>query len=100
MVVPSRLETYGQVAAEAMALGRCVVAADGGALGERLRDDVDALVVPAGDAAALTAALLRALADPALRHRLGGAAALAEAQRSRPIEAWLRALARVEPVAL
>ena len=100
VVVPSRLETYGQVAAEAMALGRCVVAADGGALGERLRDGVDALVVAAGDADALTTALLRALDDPALRHRLGAAAALAEAQRPRPIEAWLRALSSAEPAAL
>lgn len=83
VVVPSRLETFGLVAEEAMLAGRCVVAADGGALGERLRDGVDALVVPAGDATALAAALIRALEDPALRETLGIAAHAAASERLR-----------------
>lgn len=89
VVVPSRIETYGQVAAEAMRLGRCVVASAAGALGARLRDEVDALLVPAADAAALTAAIERALGDAALRQRLGTAAMQSEAARPDAVQAWL-----------
>ena len=89
VVVPSRIETFGQVVTEAMALGRCVVAADGGALGERLRSEIDALVVPAGDADALGDALLRALGDAPLQARLGEAARQAQRAQPDPISAWL-----------
>lgn len=92
VVVPSRIETFGQVVTEAMALGRCVVAADGGALGERLRTEIDALVVPAGDALTLDAALQRALGDADLRARLGDAARLAQRAQPDAIGAWLQLL--------
>jgi glycosyltransferase involved in cell wall biosynthesis len=43
-------------------------------INEALTDGVDALLVPAGDAAALAHAIDRLLNDPALRSRLGAAA--------------------------
>ncbi|MEY3012688.1 MAG: hypothetical protein RIT45_1423 [Pseudomonadota bacterium] len=81
VVVPSRLETFGLVAEEAMAAGKCVVAAAAGALGERLRDGEDSLVVPAGDAGATAAALRLALGDGGLRGRLGACARAAGLER-------------------
>ena len=81
VVVPSRVETFGLVAEEAMAAGRCVVAAAAGALGQRLNDGVDALVVEVGDAAALAKALRRALSDAPLRAALGIAARAEVAKR-------------------
>ncbi len=95
VVIPSRTETFGQVTAEAMAAGRCVVATAVGALAERLRHDVTALLVPASDPPALAAALSWALADSALRQRLGDAAAHAEATRPDPCLAWQSALAAI-----
>ena len=69
-------EPWGLVPLEAMALGRPVVATGRGGSGEYLRDGENALLHPAGDAAALAAAVARLAADPALRARLreGGAA--------------------------
>jgi glycosyltransferase involved in cell wall biosynthesis len=72
--VPSRREGYGMVAREAMAFGRPVVATAVGGLADAIEDGVTGLLVPAGDPAALRAALERALGDPALRDRLGSAA--------------------------
>ncbi len=62
-------------ALEAAAAGCCVVAADHGGLPEILRDGATGLLVRPGDPAALAAALARLHADPALRQRLGAAAA-------------------------
>lgn len=58
---------------QAMAAGRPVVTADTPGIREVLEDGVSALLVPAGDAPALAAALLRLGADPELRARLGAA---------------------------
>jgi glycosyltransferase involved in cell wall biosynthesis len=66
---------------EAAACGRALIVADApGAVRAFVRHDVEGLIVPAGDAAALAAALGEALErlarDAALRHRLGTAARL------------------------
>ena len=60
----SRLETFGVVAAEALASGTPVVATDSGAVPEILGPDPDAMgaVVPCDDAPALAAAILTTLA--------------------------------------
>lgn len=73
VVVPSRREPLGLAAVEALACGTPVVASDVGGLRDVVRDGVNGLSVPAGDAHAVTAALGR-LADPEVRRRLASAA--------------------------
>ena len=71
VVAPCEREGFGLAAAEAMAFGRPVVAAAGGALLELVADGETGLLVPPRDAPALRAAVLRLLSDPELRERLG-----------------------------
>jgi glycosyltransferase involved in cell wall biosynthesis len=73
VVCPSRREGYGVVAREALAYGRPVVASAVGGLLDAVEDEVNGLLVPAGDAEALRAALERLLGDADLRRRLGDA---------------------------
>ncbi|MFI0236442.1 glycosyltransferase family 4 protein [Streptomyces sp. NPDC016845] len=72
--VPSLYEGFSLPAAEAMATGTPLVATTGGAIPEVAGPDGETcLAVPAGDAGALAAALLRLLGDATLRARLGAA---------------------------
>jgi glycosyltransferase involved in cell wall biosynthesis len=63
-------EPWGLVPIEAMALGRPVVATGRGGSAEYLRDGENCLLFPAGDAAALAAAVSRLAQDGPLRARL------------------------------
>jgi glycosyltransferase involved in cell wall biosynthesis len=73
-VVPSVWpEPFGQVAIEAMACGKPVVASAVGGLADVVVHEETGLLVPPGDVAALRAALGRLIADPALRERMGAA---------------------------
>ncbi len=63
-------ESFGVVLIEAMAAGTCIVASALDGYRNVATDDVDALLVPPGDAEALAAAITRALHDPALSARL------------------------------
>jgi glycosyltransferase involved in cell wall biosynthesis len=78
LVLASHAETYGMVVTEALARGLPVVAADVGGVTEALGHGQDGtrpgLLVPAGDPAALGAALRAWLADAGLRGRLRRAA--------------------------
>jgi glycosyltransferase involved in cell wall biosynthesis len=56
-VVPSRYESFGLAAAEAMACGVPVIASRAGALPELVRDGETGMLVPAGDAGALAEAI-------------------------------------------
>ncbi len=77
-VLPYRDATGSAVVAQALAAGLPVVASAVGGLAETVCDGENGLLVPAGDAAALAAALAR-LADVALRARLSlGARSWAE----------------------
>lgn len=80
VVLASRAETYGMVAAEALARGIPVLApAVGGlpdTLGRTLDGDVPGVLVPPGDAAAIANALRRWLGEPRLRDRLRTSARL------------------------
>ncbi|MFD2797259.1 glycosyltransferase family 4 protein [Promicromonospora vindobonensis] len=75
VVVPSRVEPFGNVAVQAMLAGRPVVASRTQGLAEIVRDGETGLLVPPGDPAALADAIAALLDDPAR------AAALADAGR-------------------
>ena len=99
VVAPSDREGFGVAAAEAMAFGRPVVAAAGGALLELVADEETGLFVPPRDAPALREAVLRLLGDPELRERLGRAARARARERfgwdgviERTLETYRRAL--------
>lgn len=64
VLVPSRLEPFGSVAAEALAMARPVVVSDVGGLPEIVDHNESGWVVPPGDAPALAAAIRSALDDP------------------------------------
>ncbi|HLX31776.1 MAG TPA: glycosyltransferase family 4 protein [Gaiellaceae bacterium] len=81
VVAPCDREGFGVAAAEAMAFGRPVVAAAGGALLELVGDEETGLLVPPRDASALRAAVERLLADADLRARLGETARIRAAER-------------------
>jgi glycosyltransferase involved in cell wall biosynthesis len=99
VVAPCEREGFGLAAAEAMAFGRPVVAAAGGALLELVTDAETGLLVPPRDAPALREAVERLLADPGLRERLGREARKRARERfgwdgviERTLEAYRRAL--------
>lgn len=74
LVIPSRREGFPMVTLEAMALGTPVVATAIDGIVEQLDADVDGLLVPPGDPAALTAAIVRVLTGAGLADRLAAAA--------------------------
>jgi len=66
-------ESFGIILVEAMAAGAPVVATNIDGYREVVRKDVDGLLVPPGDPAALAGAIDRILSDPALADRLRAA---------------------------
>ena len=82
-VLPSRREGLPKSLLEAAACGRPIVATDVPGCREIARADVNALLVPADDAAALAEAIDRLATDAALRRRFGAAGrAMVEAEFS------------------
>jgi hypothetical protein len=97
LVHPSRAETYGMVVAEALARGLPVVASDVGGTREALgmgRSGMPGLLVRAGDASGLAAALQSWLTDQALRSRLRARSA----ERRPLLPTWDHTLDAVEAV--
>jgi D-inositol-3-phosphate glycosyltransferase len=73
-VMPSLYESFGMVALEAMACGVPVIGSRVGGLAVTVQDEVTGLLVPEGDAAALSAAIVELLPDRDRRRRLGAEA--------------------------
>lgn len=71
VALPSRSEGLPFAVLEAMAVGRPVVATAVGGTPEAIDDGRTGLLVPAGDTAALAAALARLLGDPDVARRMG-----------------------------
>ena len=84
VVVPSMGEGFGMVALEAMERARPVIAAAIGGLGELVRDGETGLLVPAGEAEPLRAAIVRVAGDLELARRMG------EAGRRRAVSRFLQ----------
>jgi glycosyltransferase involved in cell wall biosynthesis len=83
VALSSTWENFPHALVEALAVGTPVIATDVGGVSEIVRDGVNGLLVPAGDADALAAAIRRFFGDPQLRERLAAAAA-PSVERYRP----------------
>lgn len=70
-VMPSLTEGFGIALAEAMVLGKPVIASDVHGMRELVEHERDGLLVPRADSRALAAAILRLLRDPAFSQALG-----------------------------
>ncbi|HWV58624.1 MAG TPA: glycosyltransferase family 4 protein, partial [Longimicrobiales bacterium] len=73
-VMPSLSEGLPIALLEAMFAGRAIVASAVGGIPEAIRPEVDGVLVPAGEPAALASSLVRAATDPSLRSKLGRSA--------------------------
>ncbi len=93
-ILPSRLETWGDVLLEAMAFGLPCIGVSGEGMGEIIVDRQTGVLVPPEDTAALSGALVRLLSDADLRARLGQTAR----QRVESQFTWDRVVARISPI--
>ena len=84
VVMPSRYESFGMVALEAMACGTPVIASDVGGLSYTVQDGVTGFLVPANDPDSLADAICHILNDQAFRDTLGQQAAAAARQYAWP----------------
>lgn len=82
LAMPSRNEGWGLALMEAMACGKPVVATRVGGIPELVTDGADGVLVEPGDVKGLADGILRILADPALRKRMGAAGRLKVKQYS------------------
>lgn len=73
-VGPSLFESFGLVFVEAMSHGKPVIGTNAGGIPELVRDGITGLLVPPGDAEALTDAILKLVDDPQLCRKMGTAA--------------------------
>jgi glycosyltransferase involved in cell wall biosynthesis len=74
LLLPSQLEGLPVAILEAMAAGVVVITTPVGAIPDAIVDGETGLLVPVGDALALSTAIARLIDDPALRIQLAGAA--------------------------
>lgn len=98
-VHPSLSEGFSRAVIEALAAGLPVVSTRTGFAVDRLVDDVDAVIVPVADSAALAGAIERLYDDASARRRLGEAgqafaARLREADSTGTLLAWVERLVR------
>jgi D-inositol-3-phosphate glycosyltransferase len=88
--MPSRYESFGLAALEAMACGTPVVASDVGGLSFLVRDGETGFLVPEGNAALFAEKISLLLRNPKLRNEMGKRG-VAEAQQY----AWTNIAARI-----
>lgn len=74
VVVPSRYENFGNVALEAMAAGRIVIAARTGGMADLIQDGVTGVHFPPGDVDALARQLVHVMSSLPSLHSMGLAA--------------------------
>ena len=97
VVVPSQLESFGRVAAEAMLNGIPVVASDLEPIRALLGDEEAGILYPVGDVEAAAKAIVRLATDPGLRSEMGAEGRRrAEAFSPAVVGARFRELYRVE----
>jgi L-malate glycosyltransferase len=70
-VLPSRSEGFSNAIVEAMAASLPVIATEVGGNAEAVQDGVSGIIVPSEDVAALSAAILQLLSDPAKARQMG-----------------------------
>jgi alpha-maltose-1-phosphate synthase len=93
-VLPSRLETWGDVLLEAMAFGLPCIGVSGEAMSEIIDDGKNGFVVPAGDVEALAAAIGRLSGDNNLRVAMGRMAR----QKAESTYTWDHIVSRMVPL--
>jgi len=84
-IVPSRYETFGYTAVEAMSLGCPLIAANSGGLAEIVRDGQTGLLFRSSDPQSLAAQITRLLDAPQIAATLGAEAARDVRQRYNPL---------------
>jgi glycosyltransferase involved in cell wall biosynthesis len=96
-ILSSSWENFPHTVVEALAVGTPVLAMEAGGVAEVVRDEVNGLLVPAGDTQALGEAIRRYFSDRELRERLRAAAApsISRFSAERIFEALEASLARV-----
>jgi glycosyltransferase involved in cell wall biosynthesis len=90
-VLPSRSEGFSNAIVEAMAASLPVVATNVGGNAEAVQDGVTGFIVPTEDPGALSEAILRLLADPALAEAMGAVGKKLAAERF-TTEAMMKAI--------
>ncbi|MCP4569675.1 MAG: glycosyltransferase family 4 protein [FCB group bacterium] len=73
MLMPSRRESFGVAALEALAHGKPVIGSKVGGIPEIVEDEVNGLLIPTEDPESLAMAILRLAGDRDLRRRMGRA---------------------------
>ena len=92
-VLPSRLETWGDVLLEAMAYGLPCISVEGDAASEIVVPEESGFIVPQQRPGALAAAMLRLCSDTALTRRMGAAGR----RRVEALFTWRRVVERMAP---
>jgi glycosyltransferase involved in cell wall biosynthesis len=73
LLLPSRVEGFGYVLVEAMAVGIPCIASGVSSIPEIVRDEENGILHPVGDTGAIAEAMRRVIADPDLARRMGEA---------------------------
>ena len=93
-VLPSRLETWGDVLLEAMSFGLPCIGVTGEAMGDIIENHKTGEIIPPEDVGALTNALTRLLSNRDLREQYGAAAR----QRVENNFTWDHVVSRISPL--